>query len=197
MMKQPGSRHGFKSLKSRVMVQGLSVIDRRSLAARALLDWKQSLIEDLGGPAGISTQKETLVELVVRTRLLVENIDSFILAQPSLVNKKRRSIYPIVRERQHLVDSLARMLGQLGLQRMPKDMGSLADYLEERAKGVKDEGEVEHSGGDGGRKNSGEDVQESVGKGHVGGVEDISGRVVRAPDDDRAASDIPEIHGQE
>jgi hypothetical protein len=155
MTKAIPTRHGFKSVKARVLVQGLSVIDKRSLAARALLEWKERLIRDLGGEKAISTQKETLIELVVRTRLLVEHLDNFILGCPSLVNKKRRSIYPIVRERQHLVDSLARMLGQLGLAKLPTEMGDLREYLKEV--------DCEHPAGDAGPKVICEDIRAEEG----------------------------------
>jgi hypothetical protein len=132
------------------MVQGLACIDKRTLAAQALLSWKRSLIQDLGGEWAISAQQEALIEMVTRTRLLLEHLDSFLLGQPSLVNKKRRSAYPVLAQRQHLVDSLARMLGQLGLKKLPKDIGNLEDYLKEK--------EREHSRSDGGPEIISEDV---------------------------------------
>jgi hypothetical protein len=194
-MKQPGSRHGFKATKSRVMVQGLACIDRRTLAAQALLEWKKALIADLGGD--VSTQQETLVELAVRTRLLVEHIDSFILSQQSLVNKKKRQIYPIVKDRQHLVDSLARLLKDLGLERREKHVGSLQEYLEQRAKGATNEGQSDDSGRDAGREDSGKDVSTEVGEGHVGNVEELSQGPVRAPDDGGTAQGLPAVHVEE
>jgi len=172
------------------MVQGLSAIDKRTLAAQALLEWKDSLIADLGGV--VSTQQETLVELVVRTRLLIEHLDSFILSQPSLVNKKRRSLYPIVRDRQHLVDSLARMLGQLGLKKVPKDMGSLPEFLERFGKGEADG----HSDGDG--TGVREDVpQEGAAQeaGQLAGVEVRTQGDLCAPDEPGGAGDLPEGDG--
>jgi hypothetical protein len=137
-------RTGLNALKARIAIKGLSCIDMRTLAAQALLSWKRSLIQDLGGERGISAQQECLIELAVRSRLLIEHLDAFLLAEPSLINKKRRSCYPVLSQRQHLVDSLARILGQLGLKKMPKDMGSLDDYLKEK------EGEHKHLAGNAG-----------------------------------------------
>jgi hypothetical protein len=38
------------------------------------------------------------------------------------VNKRRRCLHPVVRERQALADSLARYMGQLGLERRAKQL---------------------------------------------------------------------------
>ncbi len=140
-MAKLGKRHGLNATKARIMVQGLSSIDKRTLAAQALLDWKESLVRDLGGPQAISTQEATLVEMAVRGRLIIEHVDAFILSQESLVNKKRRQIYPIVRERNTLVNTLANLLGQLGLAKREPPMKSLAEYLAE-----KDRRADEHTG---------------------------------------------------
>ncbi len=106
------SRHGLNVLKARVMVRGLSVLDRRTVAAQELLSWRKELLTDLGGADHISAQRQALVELAVRTRLFIDHIDSFLLSQASLINKKKKSIIPVLRERQSLVDCLARLLGQ-------------------------------------------------------------------------------------
>jgi hypothetical protein len=58
-----------------------------------------------------------LVEAAVRTRLYVEHLDAWIMEKGGLVNARRKSVHPVVRERQALVDSLARLLGMLGLER--------------------------------------------------------------------------------
>ena len=47
-------RTGLNALKARVKVRGLAAIDRRTTAARALLDWRQELVADLGGEAKVS-----------------------------------------------------------------------------------------------------------------------------------------------
>lgn len=60
-------------------------------------------------------------------------MDRFILGMPSLVNKSKRSIFAVVKERQQLADALARYLGQLGLERRPRPALSLRERLEQRA----------------------------------------------------------------
>jgi hypothetical protein len=123
------NRHGLHTLKKVVMVQGTNALDGRSAPVKALMQWRAELIRDLGGESALSAQRLALVEMIIRTRLYLDHCDGFLLQQPSLINKKRRSLLPIVRERMSLADSLARLLGQLGLDRIAKPMPSLAEYV--------------------------------------------------------------------
>ena len=123
------SRAGLNALKARVQVRGLQAIDRRIAAAKVLLGWQDELLGALGGDDRVSPQQRALVDLAVRTRLYVESIDAWIMRQPSLVLARKRSVLPVVRERQALADSLARLLGQLGLERRVKEVPTLMAYL--------------------------------------------------------------------
>lgn len=123
------TRHGLTAPMARVKLSGLAAVDRRTAAARAMLEFRRELAEDLGGEASLSTQQRTLVELAARARLMLDHVDAWILAQHSLVNARSRSVLPIVRERQVLAEHLARLLGQLGISRVPKPARSLAEVL--------------------------------------------------------------------
>jgi hypothetical protein len=90
-------------------------------------------VNDLGGPDALSTQQRALVDVIVRQKLLLESVDAWLLVQPSLVSARKKALLPVVRERQGLADSLARFLGQLGLERRAVPVPSLADYLRQRA----------------------------------------------------------------
>ncbi len=133
--RRPYSRHGLNSLKAQVKVRGLQAIDMRTAAARALLAWRNELLTDMGGEESVSAQQMALVDMVVRTRLYVDSLDAWLMEQESLVNWKRKSVLPVLRERQQLVDSLARILGQLGLERKAKPVPALAEYISERYMG--------------------------------------------------------------
>ena len=130
--RRPYSRHGLNALKARVMVKGLHAIDKRTAAAQALVAWRRELLADLGGEESVSAQQMALVDMVVRTRLYVDSLDAWLMEQESLVNWKRKSVLPVLRERQQLVDSLARILGQLGLERKAKPVPALSEYLESK-----------------------------------------------------------------
>ncbi len=90
------------------------------------------MIDDLGGKEAISTQQEALVDLCVKSKLLLDSIDVWLLTQPSLINLSRQALIPVVRERTQLADSLARCLGQLGLERKAKPVPPLDEYLAAR-----------------------------------------------------------------
>lgn len=124
------SRHGLNAVKARVKVRGLAAIDLRTSAGRALVEWKRELIADLGGDDAVSAQRLALVDVIVRTKLYVDSLDAWLMEQPSLVLARKRAVLPVLRERQQLADSLARMLGQLGLDRRAKPGPSLREYIE-------------------------------------------------------------------
>lgn len=128
------SRHGLNALRNRVEIRGFRVVDRRSAAAKGLFGWRAALMKDLGGEENISAQKRALVDLAVRTRLYVDHVDAFLMEQPSLINKKRRTAFPILLQRQQLADSLARTLAQLGLNRVPEAESPLQSDALERAR---------------------------------------------------------------
>lgn len=125
-------KHGLNGLMSRVSSRGLAAIDQRSAGARALLEWKRELVNDLGGEENLSAQQLTMVELACRARLYLDHVDAWLMAQHSLINKRRRATLPIVAQRMQLSDSLTRLLVALGLQRQPKPIKSLHEYVQEK-----------------------------------------------------------------
>ena len=71
-------------------VRGLAVLDRRTLAARHLLDWRAELLDDLGGEATTSAAQRALVEVATRTKLYLDHVDAVLMAQDSLIVKRTR-----------------------------------------------------------------------------------------------------------
>ncbi len=122
------SKHGLTTLKRAVNGLGNRVIDKRTATGKALAKWRADLIEDLGGDDTISTQRVALIDLAVKSKLLLDSIDTWLLTQPTLVNVRKRSLIPIVLQRQTLADGLARYLTQLGLERRHK-VKTITDLL--------------------------------------------------------------------
>jgi len=89
------------------------------------VEWKEALVNALGGAEQISPQRAALIDLICRTRLYVDCVDRFLLAQESIVNKRKKSVLPAVEQRQRLADSLMRQLQTLGLDRIEKNAGTL------------------------------------------------------------------------
>lgn len=134
---RPYQKHGLTTLKSAVNRLGGRVIDRRTTLGKALDAWRSDLIEDLGGPGAISTQQRSLVDLAVRTKLMLESINAWILTQRSLVNARKRSLLPVVRERASLAGQFQGLMKDLGLERRPAPAESYADRLNRAAEGGK------------------------------------------------------------
>jgi hypothetical protein len=125
--------HGVSTLKQAVSTLGSRTIDRRTAVGKALAAWRSELLADLGGIENVTTEELALVEEAVKTKLILDSIDAWLLSQPSLINKRTRSVLPVVRDRQALVATLRGLLGDLGLGRRTPALPALGDYLAQRA----------------------------------------------------------------
>ena len=96
------------------------------MASKALVQWRDDLIRDLGGD--VSTQQDAIISLAIKTKLLLDSVDVWLLQQDTLIIKRKRAIIPAVAQRQTLADALARYMGMLGLQRKSK-LTSLSEIL--------------------------------------------------------------------
>ena len=123
------SKHGLTTLKRAVNGLGNRALDKRTATAKALVKWRNDLIADLGGD--VSTQQGAIIDLAVKSKLILDSIDTWLLVQPSLVNARKRSLLPVVKERQALADGLARYLSQLGLRRRAPRQETLNEITDE------------------------------------------------------------------
>lgn len=87
---------------------------------------------DLGGEQMLTAQQVALMESTVNWRWIVQRVDAEILKLPSLVNKHRRTIHPVVLQRKDCSDALLRYLLALGLERRSKEVADLQAYLAAR-----------------------------------------------------------------
>jgi hypothetical protein len=123
------TQHGLTLMKRAIREHGTRAIDRRTSLGKALDRWRDELVSDLGGRDQVSTQQLAIVNVAVKTKLLLDSLDIWLLKQPSLINYRKRSVHPVVLQRQQLADSLIRAMAQLGLERRSKPVLSLSDYL--------------------------------------------------------------------
>ena len=134
--RRPYTRSGIYTLKRAVQVLGSRALPtKRTALGRALAEWRSSLVADLGGADAVTTQVMALVDLAVRTKLLVDSVDAYVLAMPSPVNRQRRCLHPVVRERQALVGQLQSILRYLGLERRQRPAMDLGAYLAAKVRG--------------------------------------------------------------
>lgn len=117
-------------MKRAVKVLGGRVIDRRTSTGKALDAWRAELIADLGGREAVSTQELAVIDAAVKTKLLLDSVDVWLLKQPSLINHRKRSVWPVVAQRQALADSLCKSMTQLGLKKRAKPTRTLSDLLQ-------------------------------------------------------------------
>ncbi len=125
---------------------GDRALDGRTSVAKAIAEWKAELIADLGGGPAISTQQTAIIDLAVKTKLILDSIDAWLLTRSSLVDKRRRALLPIVRERQQLADALSRYLQVLGLERRSRPGIDLQSYVATRYRVEQDAQGAEASG---------------------------------------------------
>jgi len=116
-------RSGYYAAKRAVVKYGARVLPGVDTAiGRELRDWRLSLIADLGGLETLSTQQLALIEQVVVQRYLVSSLDAYVLSLPSLVNRKKRCAFTIMRDRAAQVNLLRDLLRDLGLERRSKEV---------------------------------------------------------------------------
>ncbi len=107
-------------------------LDKLGPVGESLRAWRQGLIDDLGGEDKVSTAQLALVDLAVRSYLMLEHVDRWVLSTQNIVNKRDRKVFRVVLDRQRMADSLAKYLGMLGLERRTVGGETLTDYIEEK-----------------------------------------------------------------
>ena len=134
--RRPYQKSGVYTLKRAVQVLGSRAMPpSRTALGRALREWRESLVADLGGTDAVTTQQLALVDMAVRSKLLVDSVDAYVLGMASPINKRSRCLYPVARERQALVSQLQSLLRDLGLERRVKSVPDLKTYLATTATG--------------------------------------------------------------
>ena len=126
------SRHGLNAVKARVALRGMAAIDMRTVAAREMVAFRDELVSALGGDTQLSPQRRKLVDLAARAALYLDHLDAWLAGQHTLINRRSRSVLPVLLQRQTLADHLARLLDKLGLDRVPQKVADLSSYVEQR-----------------------------------------------------------------
>ena len=131
---KPGQTHGLCTMKrtfNALAERGINPIDPNTKVGQSLIEWRDSIIADLGGTENISAMERSLLDVAIKTKLILDSVDAYLLAQPTLVDKTRKILYAVVKDRTTLADSLVRQLNTLGLRRRAKSVPSLTDVIAE------------------------------------------------------------------
>lgn len=132
--------HGVKALKRAVRTLGGRSIDKRTRVGKRHAHLRDSIIGALGGSAVLTPQKRVLVDEMILTKLMLDSVNAWIVAQPCLINKRNKSVIAAVKDRNTLVNVLRMLLGDLGLERHTTLIPSLTDYLEVKRRPTKPPG---------------------------------------------------------
>jgi hypothetical protein len=130
---QSALKHGLYPLKNALNKIDLRSIDRRTSLGIELARRREQIFTDIGGREKVSEIKADLIEKLLRTDVMIESIDTFLFQQPSLINRRKKSLHPVVRERAALVDSALRLAQAIGLERQAVPEVDLKTYLAQRA----------------------------------------------------------------
>ncbi len=71
--------HGLYQARRLLNEWGRLAIDGRSELGRSLARWTDAIVADLGGEEAISAQQATVIEMAVRTKILIDGVDSYLL----------------------------------------------------------------------------------------------------------------------
>jgi hypothetical protein len=119
----------------RVGVRGLYHKNRR--LSLALQQERAAMIDELGGPERAGSSGMTLVDVIVRTRMLVDTLDGLLLEiGPGIVNKRKKFAYPLLAQRQSLADSLTSQLSAFHALKEGGDFERRLEALEEGKRNV-------------------------------------------------------------
>jgi hypothetical protein len=69
----------------------------------------------------VSTQQLAVIDLAVKSKLMLDSVDAWLITQRSLVIRRKKILMPVVVQRQQLADGFARYMAMLGLERRKKE----------------------------------------------------------------------------
>lgn len=125
----PKTTHGTRALQrtwQELAARGVDPLDGRTRVAKHLQTMKEDLVTALGGD--ITPQQDHVIDMVIRSRCLIDSLDYWLFKQPDLViaNKKTglKQVQQVVKDRSNLVNSLLHSLNMLGLERKSKPVNA-------------------------------------------------------------------------
>jgi hypothetical protein len=102
-----------------------------SPVGQELRERRDALIGDLGGRESCSTAMLAMVDLIVASWAQLDSVTGYLLTLPSLVDKRHRRVWQVVRDRAALASQLQSLLRDIGLQRRVKKVQTLPEFLAE------------------------------------------------------------------
>src|ERR1051325_3031171 len=107
-------KHGYHTLKKLFKDGEFPGIADSSKVAAELRAWRDTITQDAGGTETLSELKRSLITRYQIGELLLNGIDDWLLRQKSLIHRRRKSLYPILNERNRLVETSLKLAAAIG-----------------------------------------------------------------------------------
>jgi hypothetical protein len=89
---------------------------------------RDALVAQLGGPDEVTPAQAQLIELAVSASMQLDSVDSYLLTLPSLVDKRGKRVWPVVRDRAALSAHLQSLLRDIGVERRARPVQTALGY---------------------------------------------------------------------
>ena len=98
------------------------------------------MLNHCGGERLVSAVRRRIIERIVFTEYQLDCLDLYLVKLgPRIVNRRKRTLVPIVRERDALVSTLTKLYEQIGLDPRKPPIPTLAEYMATTAKVQRDQ----------------------------------------------------------
>ena len=128
--------HGHWTRKRYVRELGwdrfLDHMDRRTAVGKAWFDKRERIYSDMGGKTEIAETKLTQIDHLMAVDALVDSGLAWVFQPGGLgpINRRNGRFRPIVNELTKLIEASARLAELVGLDRKPKPVPTLQEYLQ-------------------------------------------------------------------
>jgi len=131
--------HGYYRRKVKLEPVSFNDLNFSSSGGEQLRKRFHELLKHCGGEHVVSAVRRRLIERVVFTEYQLDCLDLYLVELgPRIVNRRKRTLIPIVRERNALVSTLAKLYDQIGLDPTKPPIPTLAEYMATTTKGRSD-----------------------------------------------------------
>src|SRR5262249_29613475 len=120
--------------KSNLYTKRLTLPAPSTPVGRILAARRAGLVADLGGEDALSTSQRALIDVALRSWAILDATDAYLLSLPSPVHKRRRELWRVVVGGGRFASQLEATFARLGVERKAREVESLDQYLNSKAK---------------------------------------------------------------
>ena len=122
--------HGFYRRKTKLERVSFNDLNFSSAGGEQLRKRHYELLQHCGGEEFVSAVRRRVIERVIFCEYQLDCLDLYLAGLgPRIINRRKRGLIPIVRERDALVNTLIRLYDQIGLDPVKASPPNLFDYI--------------------------------------------------------------------